>query len=413
MRLASVTTRCLLGSVGSALAVLHSLVPTACGQTGLPTGRPAANAVRVATFNTSLFRSESGRLTTELQNGSPQADVVAEIMQAVDADVWLLNEFDYDDGAGAKLFVERYLQPRDAQRPWSYFSAAVNTGVDSGLDLDGDGRLGTAADAWGYGVHPGQYGMLVISRWPIEARSVRTFQRFPWHELPEARRPVYDNGTPYYRDEIWEQLRLSSKSHWDVPIDVGQWRFHFLVSHPTPPVFDGAEDRNGRRNADEIRFWQLYTGGGDAYWISDDRGRSGGLRRNEAWIIAGDLNNDPVDGDGIHAVISELLALSGQDPSHTPSSVGAAEAATRQGGRNLVHEGDSRYDTADFADQQVGNIRCDYVLPSPGLEVIASGVVWPTEDDPRAERWNTVSDHHAVWIDVRPRVESPETSTDR
>ncbi len=37
---------------------------------------------------------------------------------------------------------------------------------------------------------------------------------------------------------------------------------HFLVSHPTPPVFDGPEDRNGARNADEIRLWQEYLSSG-------------------------------------------------------------------------------------------------------------------------------------------------------
>ena len=30
--------------------------------------------------------------------------------------------------------------------------------------------------------------------------------------------------------------------------------FHLLASHPTPPVFDGDEDRNGKRNHDEVRL---------------------------------------------------------------------------------------------------------------------------------------------------------------
>ena len=55
-------------------------------------------------------------------------------------------------------------------------------------------------------------------------------------------------------------FRLSSKSHWDVPIRIGRETVHFLVSHPTPPVFDGPEDRNGTRNHDEIRFWADYVG---------------------------------------------------------------------------------------------------------------------------------------------------------
>src|SRR3546814_2632341 len=53
------------------------------------------------------------------------------------------------------------------------YLAPVNTGVPSGLDLDGSGTVGGEGrdrgnDAWGYGLHPGQYGMLVLSRYPID-----------------------------------------------------------------------------------------------------------------------------------------------------------------------------------------------------------------------------------------------------
>jgi len=56
-------------------------------------------------------------------------------------------------------------------------------------------------------------------------------------------------------------MRLSSKSHWDVPVNTPNGPLHIYASHPTPPVFDGPEDRNGLRNADEIRFWSLYLNG--------------------------------------------------------------------------------------------------------------------------------------------------------
>jgi hypothetical protein len=61
----------------------------------------------------------------------------------------------------------------------------------------------------------------------------------------QAPRPTRD-PRPATRDpEELEVFRLSSKSHWDVPIVIGRKTVHFLVSHPTPPVFDGPEDRNG------------------------------------------------------------------------------------------------------------------------------------------------------------------------
>ena len=48
-----------------------------------------------------------------------------------------------------------------------------------------------------------------------------------------------------------------------------------LVAHPTPPVFDGPEDRNGRRNFDEIPLLGDYVTGRSGYIYDDDGGRGG------------------------------------------------------------------------------------------------------------------------------------------
>ncbi len=111
-----------------------------------------------------------------------------------------------------------------------HFCAPSNTGIDSGFDLDGDGALGGPGDAFGYGLFPGQYGMVVFSMYPIDRAGTRTFQRFLWRDMPGALLP--DRHTAKEK----ELLRLSSKSHWDVPIMIGEKRVHFLASHPTPPV---------------------------------------------------------------------------------------------------------------------------------------------------------------------------------
>ncbi len=72
-------------------------------------------------------------------------------------------------------------------------------------------------------------------------------------------------------------MRLSSKSHWDIPININGKEIHILASHPTPPVFDGPENRNGNRNHDEIRFWRDYIDNTQANYIYDDGGKKGGL----------------------------------------------------------------------------------------------------------------------------------------
>ena len=59
---------------------------------------------------------------------------------------------------------------------------------------------------------------------------------------------------------------------------VGGKVIHTLVSHPTPPVFDGPEDRNGTRNHDEIRLWSDYVLPSRSGYIYDDEGERGGLK---------------------------------------------------------------------------------------------------------------------------------------
>src|SRR5688572_30445858 len=113
--------------------------------------------------------------------------------------------------------------------------------------------------------------------------------------MPGARLPKTTQGADWYSPEELDVFRLSSKSHWDVPIQIGRRTVHFLASHPTPPVFDTAEDRNGTRNADEIRLWADYVTPGRGGYIYDDEGRRGGLHPSELFVIAGDQNSDPLD----------------------------------------------------------------------------------------------------------------------
>lgn len=395
--------------------------------------------VRFATFNASLNRAADGELVQDLSTpDDEQARTVAEIIQRADPDVLLINEFDFDAaGEAADLFRENYLEvSQHGAEPVHFryaFSAPSNTGIPSGHDLNNDGTVGGADDAFGFGDFEGQYGMLVLSKYPIQKERVRTFQQFKWADMPDAKLPDDpDTEAPadWYSDGALADLRLSSKSHWDVPIRIGDRHrarhqgsghdagghhrgghgkhrstVHFLVSHPTPPVFDGAEDRNGMRNSDEIRFWADYVGKKrDSRYIYDDEGRRGGLDRRDSFVVAGDLNSDPLDGDSLPGSADQLLDLRRVNTSVVPSSEGAVEASEVQGGPNLKHRNDPRFDTADFAEPP-GNIRADYVLPSRDLRITGAEVFWPESTDPLAELTGSYpfpsSDHRLVFVDVR------------
>jgi Endonuclease/Exonuclease/phosphatase family len=372
--------------------------------------------VRFATFNASLNRNEAGQLLTDLSTGdNEQARNAAETIQRTRPDVLLINEFDfYPDGEAAELFRDNYLSVgQNGAEPIDYpyyFVAPSNTGIPSGLDLDNNGSVGGPGDAYGFGVFEGQFGMVVFSKYPIATDEGRTFQDFLWQDMPGALLPD-DPATPapadWYSPVELEAFRLSSKSHWDLPIDIDRHRtVHFLVSHPTPPVFDGPEDRNGTRNFDEIRFWADYVaGGGTASYIYDDEGRYGGLRRGASFVIAGDQNSDPLDGDSIDGAIQQLLDHPRVNSKFAPASEGAVEATELQGGANETHLSPPQFDTADFADTAPGNLRADYVLPSRGLRVRDGEVFWPVQSDPLFRLTGVfpfpTSDHRLVWLDLK------------
>ncbi|MCY3006785.1 MAG: endonuclease/exonuclease/phosphatase family protein [Planctomycetota bacterium] len=374
---------------------------------------PGAVVLRIATFNAAMNRKSAGELSEGLLKGDSQASKIAEILRAVSPDVFLLNEIDYDERS-AEVFLNRYLSSQDRnekteQTPWKYFFAGpVNTGVDSGLDLDGNGKLHEPNDAWGFGNFPGQYGMAVFSRYEIQTEAIRTFQNFRWSQMPGALRPM--RSTPgsteresYYPDAVWDQLRLSSKSHWDVPILIGSKTLHLIASHPTPPVFDGPEDRNGCRNHDEIRLLMDYVSGDSSgAYIVDDNRRTGALAPEAAFVIAGDLNSDPIDGDGRAEAIRKLLEHPRLAKSPAPKSLGGVEASEESKGANLKHQADPANDTGDFNDRNPGNLRIDFALPSANLKVLASGVYWPSKaQSPEANALVSASDHRLVWVDIQ------------
>lgn len=364
-------------------------------QLGSPTSH--AQTLRFATFNTSLNQCDDnsspclgGGLELLLSDPSfTQGQQVAEVIQRVRPDVILLNEFNYDPaGNAADLLQQNFLSvgqnasrhpdgPADPiEFPYRYL-AESNTGIHSGFDLDNNGQVvstpGTglyAGDAFGFGEFEGRYGMLLLSKYPIDVDQVRTFQETRWTDMPDSLLP-----TSWYSPEEQEVFRLSSKSHWDVPVQIGDETVHFLASHPTPPVFDGPEDRNGRRNHDEIRLWSDYISGEAADYLVDDQGRVGGLGTDERFVVLGDLNADPEEGDSVPGAIQQLLDHERIDSSVVPARPNGA-----------TH-------TATFG------LRVDYVLPSANMTPEEAGIFWPDTRDPLA-RLLRASDHRLVWTDV-------------
>lgn len=366
----------------------------------------SATEVTFATFNVSMEAQNylpQGKLgdgtvlPSLLRNDEqPQIKNIAHIIQIAQPDVLLLNEFDYiaNPEHGIKAFIRNYLNKPQGTAPaidYPYFYySTVNTGQPSPYDLDNDGQItGIGADAWGFGFYPGQYGMVLLSKYPIDNAKVRTFQHFKWKDMPGFMPTKKADGSAWYSSEAWAEFPLSSKSHWDVPLNINGKTVHVLVSHPTPPVFDGPENRNGIRNHDEIRFWVDYLTPAHSAYIYDDNGVKGGLDNTARFVLMGDQNSS-VDGEGdaIHAAIKTLYNHPRINNSQPPQSKGSAEHTPDN--PNAAHH------TAGW------RMRADYVLPSKaGITLKDSGVFWPVKADPLyplVGSRGASSDHRLVWV---------------
>lgn len=408
-----------------ALMLALQLTPTyGFGQATATTAQNQLPMLRVATFNASLHRNKPGELLRDLKQAPETGDTdhqianIASIIRHIRPHILLLNEFDfYGEARGydrdndrsnelsARLFKKNYLEvsgltaspPLKGTQPIHYkyhYVAPSNTGVPAGADLNNDGNTDGKADVQGYGDFPGQYGMLLLSQHPIIEKNVRTFQNFLWRDMPDAKLPTVTTGTDagnsYYSEAALSVLRLSSKSHWDIPVKINGKLIHILASHPTPPVFDGLEDRNGRRNHDEIRFWADYLSGINGNYIYDDIGKIGALANGSRFVILGDLNASPVEGDSTDNPMQLLLSHKAVNSTFTPESAGALENSP-----------DNRFAASHTADWA---LQVDYVLPSLfGLRIADGAVFWPVKSDPLhhlVRDAKTGSDHRLVWLDL-------------
>lgn len=300
-----------------------------------------AEPVRVASFHAGLSRKGPGLMLRDILKRDPQVLAAAAAVNDARADVILLQDVDYDlHGAGLSAFADLL----DIAYPHR-FALRPNAGLMTDLDLDGDGRRGGPGDAQGFGFFAGDGGMAVLSRFPILTGEVRDFSAMLWADLPDAL--LFEGMT----DDARRVQRLSSVGHWEVPVQLPDGTvLRLLTFHATTPVFDGPEDRNGRRNHDETVFW--------AELIQQ---RLPFAAPAAPYVVLGDANADPQAGDSRQDGIARLLAL----PHLTDPLPGLP--------------------TADYA--RTGPLRLDYVLPMAGLAVTGAGV-------------GTGAPHRVVWVDL-------------
>ncbi|MGY0220040.1 endonuclease/exonuclease/phosphatase family protein [Endozoicomonadaceae bacterium StTr2] len=427
-----------------------------------PVTPPAVNQARFAAYNLSFDRSSYETLVTELSMTRQQQDQllakyndpsntltdaekttakaviqirnVAETIQRTNPDVFVLAEFNNngngDNTAAIEGFQSNYLShAQNSAAPAVTYAHkknfATNTGLQSGYDLDRSGKVGDGPnDAWGFGFYHGQYAFSVFSKYPFDEANIRTFQNFKWKDMPGEKNIEIDQcddaskipaglkcGDAWFPAAAWEKMPLSSKNHVDVPVVLGNKTVHFLVSHPAPPIFNNVAGHNTKRNRAEVDFWNDYIAS-ETYFY-DDKGKTGGLEAGARFVIAGDLNADPLNGDGDRKAITDLLGNSLVNVHATTGNL----TPVSNGAEAFIGSDDCKYRCSDDAKPaqeprritNTSSLRLDYVIPSSNLGVKASGVFWPASNE---EGYHLVkdaklgvgkgvsSDHRLVWADL-------------
>ncbi|MDX8347105.1 endonuclease/exonuclease/phosphatase family protein [Cognatiyoonia sp. IB215446] len=299
-----------------------------------------------------------------LKGEDAQIAAIASVIARVDPDIVVLTDFDYDlEGQALNVFAQGF----DDRYPHR-FAQLPNTGMATGQDLDQNGRTGEARDAQGYGRFAGDGGIAILSAWPIDVAAFVDHSTLLWRDLGGATLPQRADGKPFLPEAVLAIQRLSHSGHWILPIDLPDGdQVNILAFAATPPVFDGPEDRNGLRNRDELRLWEVVLDGGLGPPI-------------ERFVVAGNANLDPLGGDGLSDAMATFLARPDlQDP--LPG-----------------------LPTANWADDGPGDLRVSYVLPSTDWRVVDAGVFWPAPDTVDAallgEDGLAAGVHHLVWVDI-------------
>ncbi|WP_235924236.1 endonuclease/exonuclease/phosphatase family protein [Pseudoroseicyclus tamaricis] len=331
-------------------------------------GPSLAETLRFAVYGAELSRDGPGLLLMDLLEPDAQAAATAQVIAEAAPDVLLLTDMDYDHG-GAALGALQALLAAEGHEMRHRFAARPNSGMATGLDMDGDGRTGAPRDAQGYGTFAGQGGLALLSRYPLSLR--RDFTPLPWRDLPGATPPTLLDGAPFPSEEAAAAQRLSSSAHWVVQLDAPGGPVTLMAWAATPPVFDGPEDRNGLRARDELLLWRRYLGG------------ELGPAPEAPFLLMGLSNLDPEEGDGDTTAMAAFLADHRlQDPLPRSETGGLATAAWEE------------------EENGTGPLRVTYILPSADWDIADAGVLWPANSAPLAAAAEAAGPHRLVWVEV-------------
>ncbi|MBI2896076.1 MAG: endonuclease/exonuclease/phosphatase family protein [Deltaproteobacteria bacterium] len=342
-----------------------------------------------------------------LDDDDEQVTAAAEVLGRFAADIVDLNEIQYDiedlpvlgmpgadDRTGPGGFdggaenALRIAERIHAAAPEVDYPYTLTTVGNSGYYWEGEDYGEWSWELRGWGEWPGRFNTAVLSRYPILTDQVRVVHDFAWEDLPENRIQQMrdENGM-----EVPEGFPLFEKALNVVPIDLGPEVLWLVLLHPTasPAAFDPI---NPYRNYDELRALALFLDG-ELPGVEP-------LPDGARFVVSGDLNGDPDDGDGLDGAVAQVL----DHPSLVAVFPTGAGTRGQNGEYNTFLGGCGNDDGATVEDPTVRfQMQLDYVLASASIgPPTETGLFFP---DFRTEREDfdlacRASDHRFLYIDI-------------
>src|SRR6056297_1144592 len=98
-----------------------------------------AETLRIATMNAALERKGPGLLLRDILRDDPQVIAFAGVVRRVSPDILVLQGIDYDHGLTALKALRDKIDKEGGPHYPHVFANRPNTGMSTGLDMDGDG----------------------------------------------------------------------------------------------------------------------------------------------------------------------------------------------------------------------------------------------------------------------------------
>lgn len=361
---------------------------------------PGTVRVRLAHFNVRELSTDK-----LLDAADEQASAAAEILGRFDADIVSINEIQYDiqgipslsmPGAPATATPGGFDGGADNARRLAdrVAAAGATEGYAHTLLTVGNSGFyweGSGGSQWfvlrGWGEYEGRFNTAVLSRYPILGDQVRVIADFAWESLP-------GNTIAQMQSEIGESVPagfpLFEKSLNVVPIQIDDEVVHLVMLHPVAPAFDPI---NTYRNFDELQGLRMFLDG--------TLPGVPGLPDGAKFVVVGDLNADPEDGDSFDTAVSQILT----HPSlATPVFPTAAGSKGLNGPFNTYLSGCGRDDGSTVSDPTTRfQLQLDYILPSATIGApLASFLFFPDHLSARADfdLACRASDHRMLYLDL-------------